>query len=384
MDIIEVALSDLKPYENNPRKNDDAVDAVKASIKEFGFKVPIVIDKNNVIAAGHTRYKAAKKLGLKSVPCIIADDLNDEQIKAFRLADNKVGELAAWDIELLFNELETITLDMFDFGFENIDDELEKQKQEFKERMRSGELSEDSEEYQEFLQKFEAKKTTDDCYTPEPIYEVVANYVSEHYKVKRTSFVRPFVPGGDYENYKYPKNCIVVDNPPFSIMSEILTFYNEHKIKYFLFAPSLTCFTSKRKACAIVLDVTITYENGAKVNTSFLTNMETDVARTDPELYQKLVEEDKLNNSNPMPNYDYPNEVITAAMMSYLSKYGQKFVLKDKDCSDKISYLESQKEKGKGIFGGGYLLSEKAAAEKAAAIIWTLSEKEKDIIKSLG
>lgn len=120
MDIINIALKDLKPYENNPRKNDDAVKYVAESIKEFGFKVPIVIDKNNVIVAGHTRYKAAKKLKMREVPCIIADDLTDEQIKAFRLADNKVAEKAEWDFDLLNAELDDIIdLDMELFGFED-------------------------------------------------------------------------------------------------------------------------------------------------------------------------------------------------------------------------------------------------------------------------
>lgn len=120
MDIINIALKDLKPYENNPRKNDDAVKYVAESIKEFGFKVPIVIDKNNVIVAGHTRYKAAKKLKMSEVPCIIADDLTDEQIKAFRLADNKVAEKSEWDFDLLNAELDDIIdLDMELFGFED-------------------------------------------------------------------------------------------------------------------------------------------------------------------------------------------------------------------------------------------------------------------------
>ncbi len=118
MEIKKVNLQDITPYENNPRKNDDAVAAVVASIKEFGFKVPIVIDSNGVIVAGHTRYKAAKKLDLKEIPCIVADDLTEDQIKAFRLADNKVGEIAAWDFELLDEELLGITdINMSDFGF---------------------------------------------------------------------------------------------------------------------------------------------------------------------------------------------------------------------------------------------------------------------------
>ena len=126
MDVIEKKLKDIKPYEKNPRKNDSAVDAVANSIREFGFKVPVVIDKDGVIVCGHTRYKAAKKLKLDTVPCVIADDLTDEQIKAYRLADNKVSELAEWDIDLLGEELDGIfDIDMIDFGFDLSEDEEE-------------------------------------------------------------------------------------------------------------------------------------------------------------------------------------------------------------------------------------------------------------------
>lgn len=126
MDIVEKKLADIKPYEKNPRKNDNAVDEVANSIKEFGFKVPIVIDKDNVIVCGHTRYKASKKLGLEVVPCVVADDLTEEQIKAYRLADNKVSELAEWDIDLLGEELDGIfDIDMSDFGFDLSEDEEE-------------------------------------------------------------------------------------------------------------------------------------------------------------------------------------------------------------------------------------------------------------------
>lgn len=119
MQIITKKLSDLRPYERNPRKNDQAVDAVANSIREFGFKVPIVIDKNGEIIAGHTRYKAAKKMKLEEIPCIVADDLTEEQIRAFRIADNKVGELADWDFEALNIELDEITdIDMEQFGFD--------------------------------------------------------------------------------------------------------------------------------------------------------------------------------------------------------------------------------------------------------------------------
>lgn len=126
MQIIEKSLADIQPYEKNPRKNDGAVDQVANSIKEFGFKVPIVIDKDNVIVCGHTRYKASKMLGIETVPCVVADDLTDEQIKAYRLADNKVSELAEWDIDLLGEELGDIfDIDMSDFGFDLTEEEEE-------------------------------------------------------------------------------------------------------------------------------------------------------------------------------------------------------------------------------------------------------------------
>lgn len=119
MQIISKKIEEIKEYENNPRNNDNAVEYVARSIKDFGFKIPIIVDKNNVIVAGHTRYKAAKELNLTEVPCIVADDLTDEQIKAFRLVDNKSAELAEWNLELLNIELENIhDIDMNLYNFE--------------------------------------------------------------------------------------------------------------------------------------------------------------------------------------------------------------------------------------------------------------------------
>lgn len=113
------SVTEIKPYENNPRDNDKSVNAVAASIQAFGFLVPLVIDAEGVIICGHTRYKAALKLGIDKVPCVLADDLTPEQAKAFRLADNKTAELAVWDLPLLEEELEDIgdTIDMNQFGF---------------------------------------------------------------------------------------------------------------------------------------------------------------------------------------------------------------------------------------------------------------------------
>lgn len=114
MEIKRVKLSEIRPYEKNPRRNDSAVDAVAASIKEFGWQQPIVVDKDGVIIVGHTRYKAAKKLKCKEVPVVYADNLTEEQVKAYRLADNKVGEIANWDFDMLKTEL----ADLADIGFD--------------------------------------------------------------------------------------------------------------------------------------------------------------------------------------------------------------------------------------------------------------------------
>ncbi len=403
MNIIEMNIADITPYENNPRNNANAVDAVAASIKEFGFKQPIVIDSNNVIVCGHTRLLAAKKLKYKKVPCVIADDLTEEQLKAYRLADNRTAELAEWDGEMLSIELESIgTIDMEQFGFfmpddldrkETENEMLEEQKREFEQRMKAGELSEDSEEYQEFLAKFEAKKTTDDCYTPPKVYDAVADYVANKYSIKKTSFVRPFVPGGDYEHFDYPEGCAVVDNPPFSILAEILNFYKKNGIKFFLFAPALTLFSSSSSSSsALCTGVGITYENGALVNTSFLTNLEPEELRfrSAPELYAAVRQANEENlklTRREIPKYSYPLEVVTAPMLTSYSRFGIEFSV-NRDESYQISALDSQKESKKAVFGKGYLISEnkKAEREKAErekAERWELSERELEIIRGL-
>ena len=360
-------LTELVPYENNPRKNDKAVEAVAESIREFGFKNPIIVDKDDVIVAGHTRLKAAKRLGLGEVPVIRADDLTEEQVKAFRLADNKTAELAGWDFILLDSELKQLgKIDMESFGFK-----MEK-----------------NEEYEAFVEKFEPKKTTDDCYTPPIVYEAIAEWVAKEYNLKKENFVRPFYPGGDYQKEKYKATDVVVDNPPFSILAEILNYYKEQGVKFFLFAPTLTLFSSSSSSCALPCGVAVTYENGANVNTSFLTNLEDENLRfrTCPTLYkvvQKANDEWLKEQKKELPKYSYPDEVVTSANIARFSKYGVNFkALKSETAG--VSALDAQKEVGKGIYGKGYLLSEKAAAEKAAAERWELSERERAIVKSLG
>lgn len=152
MQIIEMNLEELKPYENNPRVNDRAVEVVAESIKEFGFKNPIIVDKNNVIVAGHTRFRASKRLGIERVPVIIADDLTDAQIKAFRIMDNKSSEFAEWDYEMLLKEVEELKLDNYDVdltGFsefelsELLDEEIEEEEKKAKEQKGEIEFTEE-------------------------------------------------------------------------------------------------------------------------------------------------------------------------------------------------------------------------------------------------
>lgn len=132
LNIIYKDPSKLKMYKNNPRKNQEAVPYVKKSIEEFGFKIPLIIDKDDEIICGHTRVLASLELGLKEVPCIVADDLTDEQIKAFRLADNKVSEKAEWDFDLLDEELQDIIdINMEDLGFLNINEDIETEDNEY-------------------------------------------------------------------------------------------------------------------------------------------------------------------------------------------------------------------------------------------------------------
>ena len=394
--IIEVDIDKLKPYQRNPRFNDDAVDQVAQSIREFGFKVPIVADKDGVIVAGHTRLKAAKQLGLKKVPVVYANDLDEEQIRAFRLVDNKVSEIAKWDMEMLDLELESFTLiDMQDFGFK----QENRQNEWFSREKRSDDTKQEgNDEYNEFLDKFEAKKTTDDCYTPEGVYEAVADWVAKEYGLNRKRFVRPFYPGGNYQAQEYRTTDVVVDNPPFSILTEIMRFYCERNIAFFLFAPSLTLFGSGRDCdvCYIASGISVTYENGAVVDTGFVTNLDKAKVRAVAELHdrvQEAADEYRKELRRELPKYSYPDEVLTATMVSYMCKHGQDLAIYPDEC-ERITQLDAQKEADKALYGGGFLLSEKAAAEKAAAekaaaekaaaTRWPLSDRERAIVKRLS
>ena len=390
--LSTMRMEDIRPYPNNPRKNDGAVDAVAESIRQCGYVAPIIVDEDGVILAGHTRYKALQKLGYKTADVLIKSGMTEEQKKKYRLLDNKTSELADWDYDLLEMELDGLDFGSLDLNWSLNSDWFSREE-------KDGNAEEDgNEEYNEFLKKFEAKKTTDDCYTPDEVYEAVANWVAAEYGLSKNTFFRPFYPGGDYQKENY-EGKVVVDNPPFSILAEIKRFYTDRGVRFFMFAPTLTLFSAADcEATYIPCGVAVTYENGASVNTSFVTNLEDAdvIVKTAPSLYKAVDESNKRVQAAgkvTIPKYEYPDNVLTAAIAARWCKYGVEYALNRNECV-KVTALDAQKESGDAIYGGGFLLAERAAAERAAAeraaaeraaaTKWKLSERELEIVRGLG
>ena len=227
--------------------------------------------------------------------------------------------------------------------------------------------------YQAFVDKFKQAKTTDDCYTPPEIYDTIAEGVAAEYGIGRERFLRPFRPGGDYQAEEYPAGCAVVDNPPFSILAQIVDWYNAQGVPFFLFGPTLTMLglmkkpDRKPKICVILIGAPIVYENGAEVQTSFVTNMDRYAVRIEAGLRATIEEiSDRLRKRTvkELPKYTYPAEVLTGKDYR-LAKYGQTLKIRHEDCVC-VDTLDAQRETRKSIFGGGLLLSQEATAERAA------------------
>ena len=244
------------------------------------------------------------------------------------------------------------------------------------------------EDYEGFLEKFAVKKTTDDCYTPEPVYQAVIDFVRTLTPLDGRTIVRPFYPGGDYETYEYPANCIVIDNPPFSILAKILKFYDLHGVPFFLFAPALTLFSPNIDATFIISDVTITYENGAKVPTGFITNVIPDLRLwCCPEIGDAIERAQAAPPSTKKP-FVYPDNIVTAATLRKIPAHGVSLKIPKTACRF-IRDSESAVRAGRGLFGGGYLLSDRAAAERAAAerrgaTVLELSPMERLMVEELN
>lgn len=251
-------------------------------------------------------------------------------------------------------------------------------------------------DYKEFTEKFKPKKTTDDCYTPPEIYDLIRDWVDANLcPLSGRRVLRPFRPGGDYEAEKYRPGDIVLDNPPFSILSKIIDFYIANGVDFFLFAPSLTLFSASRPGLTyIVANAPVTYENGASVSTSFVTNLEKKhrvwVSGQLYKIIREKVDELRHTKTKQRQKIIYPDHLITAAILGKVAARGIEFHVP----MDEAEYVRRLDNAKGTIFGGGYLLSERAAAERAdaeraaaeraAAERVILSDREKEIIKKLS
>lgn len=257
------------------------------------------------------------------------------------------------------------------------------------------------EDYDGFVEKFKPKLTTDDCYTPPQIYEIIKNWVVEKYGLQGRAILRPFRPGGDYEAEEYPEGCVVIDNPPFSILRGIKDFYIAHHVDFVLFAPTLTLFSSTDNVVNYVqVNAPIRYHNDAIVNTSLVTNLGDNLIETAPDLRRKIMEAQQkspIKANAASRKYVYPEHVISSALLDKYVKHVQPFVLKRSEAYS-VKTLDSQRATKKGIYGGGYLISSNAVerlreclqsplsegcADTEHPTKWELSEREKQIIKTL-
>lgn len=196
--------------------------------------------------------------------------------------------------------------------------------------------------------------------------------------------VRPFWPGGDFESYDYPAGCVVIDNPPFSIITKVVKFYEDHGIGYFLFAPHLTCISIRQAHSHICVGVPVTYENGAIVSTSFVAS-KGPLIRSAPDLYRILDEANAANikakKAPPRPVFTYPDNVLTSSAVALFSKYGIEY---REGIGIFARAMDAQREAGKAIFGAGYIVPEEAArkAQKEKARRWELSTRELAALKA--
>ena len=260
-----------------------------------------------VVLGGNLRLAAGKFLNLKTMPVEVVEDCTTAKMKEIAIKDN--GAFGQWDASALLAEWGDSPLG--EWGVVK-DDPLA-----------------DDENYKKFVEKFQPKKTTDDCYTPPAVYDAVCDYLEEEYHLNRADFVRPFVPGGDYKAYKYPKNSVVVDNPPFSIIGDIVSFYKEHGIPFFLFGQGTTILNyASSGCCAICIGAAVVYENGANVCTSFYSGLPQDkgiLAKSAPKLATAIRKAQGLDDDSYSANRKYDEHIVLSSFLDTLSRYGFTF-----------------------------------------------------------
>lgn len=270
---------DKKNYHKHSEQNKKRI---RKSLTECGAGRSVLVDKDGCLIAGNGVFEQAQKMGIKTrvvetdgteLVVVKRTDIGteDDKRKLLALADNATSDGVEWDMQLILKDFSAEDI-VEDWGITFDNEDLRKI---FEERMAAGEDLSEDDDYAAFVEKFEQKKTTDDCYTPDVVYNAVADWVANEYGLSMENFVRPFYPNGDYKREKYKSTDVVVNNPPFSILSEIIRFYIDNGIRFLLFAPHLTLFNSASSLVScLVTGVSITYENSAVVNTSFVTNLE--------------------------------------------------------------------------------------------------------------
>ena len=256
------------------------------------------------------------------------------------------------------------------------------------------------EDYEAFVAKFERKKTSDDCYTPPEVYDIVRGWLAEQVDLTGAQIVRPFWPDTDYRRVEYPAGCVVLDNPPFSIFAEIVRWYLAHGVRFFLFAHHKTIFNLDAPYTRLVCGADVIYENGAAVCTSFASNLFGDtLAMSVPDLFERLAA--AARSKNPLLRYSYPAHLLTFSDLARCACHGVAVSIPRSEAAF-VRRLDSQRPSGKAIYGSGFLLSDRQAARMEAALleadrhkaekaaqeieahVWAISDRERAVIAELS
>ena len=399
--LIDPNTGQIPGVPANPRKwTRKALDSLARSIEETpelleARRILVYpLEERYVVLGGNMRLAACLALGYKEMPCIVINDpegVPAEKLKEIVVKDN--GSFGEWDTDSLASEWDDLPLG--EWGVVTWDGDAT---EDWTKKGLTSEGREAGEGYAEFVDKFKPKLTTDDCYTPPEVFAAVLAFVRENIRpVEDKDVIRPFKPGGDYERETYPPGGVVVDNPPFSIFSKIVKFYTERGVPFFLFAPALTLF-SPNPVTFIVTDAEIVYENGALVRTGFVTNMCGDLrVWLAPALGRAIAEAQKKEENEGFAKYNYPPELITSATLGKIVARGLEWKVTADECRS-VRNLDWLKARGKGLYGGGFLLGARAAEarrrleeearrrleEEARRPSIELSEREKKIITELS
>ena len=360
---LEVNKGQIEGVPKNPRfirdnKYKQLVESI-SNTPEMMKARPLIVHQQGekyVVLAGNMRLRAMRDLKWKECPCAItAEGTEAKKLREYAIKDNvSFGED---DMDILANEWDLGELQDWgiDFSF-NLPKDVHDRSE-----WAQGEADE---EYNAFVEKFAPKLTTDDCYTPPAVYDVVLNWAKEKYGISDdTPIVRPFFPGGDFENYDYPEGCVVVDNPPFSIMAHILDVYQQRGIKFFLYndtRKSANSAVARNGVTFVIANADIEYENGARVCTSFFTNMSEEfIVETAPDLLEQI--EALLPTTATLRKIQHHGNMLCVGRLMRI--VGEEFKVKRSDFIPKNKCSKIVKD----LFGSFGLLSDSKAAELKAA-----------------